>query len=83
MTNYSSKTVGYFEFLDMLRETGVTNMFGAAPYLSEEFNELSRSDARKVLGEWMNTFGDGTESAEERAMKADSANVCKTCNLPA
>lgn len=27
----------YFEYLDELRESGVTNMFGAAPYLVSEF----------------------------------------------
>ena len=26
-----------FEYLDALRESGVTNMFGATPYLMEEF----------------------------------------------
>lgn len=45
----------YFEYLDALRETGVTNMFGAAPYLESEF-EMSRKDARDILVEWMETF---------------------------
>lgn len=45
----------YFEYLDNLRESGVTNMFGACPYLEEEFG-LDRTEAMKVLAEWMNTF---------------------------
>jgi len=45
----------YFEYLDVLRETGVTNMFGAAPYLENAF-DLSRKEAREVLAEWMNSF---------------------------
>jgi hypothetical protein len=45
----------YFEYLNTLRETGVTNMFGAAPYLQQAFG-LSRHEARKVLAEWMNSF---------------------------
>ncbi len=43
------------EYLDELRESGVTNMFGAGIYLQEEFG-LDRREAREVLAEWMNTF---------------------------
>ena len=46
-----------FEFLDDLRESGETNMFGAGPYVQEAFG-LSRSDARKVVMEWMGTFSE-------------------------
>jgi hypothetical protein len=42
--------------LNDLRESGKTNMFGAAPYLSEAFG-LSKSEARKILVEWMQNFG--------------------------
>jgi len=45
----------YFRYLDALRESGVTNMFGAAPCLQNEF-ELSRNEARGILIEWMETF---------------------------
>lgn len=45
----------YFLFLDALRESGVTNMFGAGPYLADHF-DLSRSEANEVLGKWMTTF---------------------------
>ena len=44
-----------FEYLDTLRETGVTNMFGASPYLQNEFG-LSRSEAKKILSAWMESF---------------------------
>jgi len=47
----------YFEYLDDLRESGVTNMFGAAPYLQEAFG-LSRYEARVVLLKWMETFNE-------------------------
>lgn len=42
-------------YLDELRETGVTNMFGAAPYLREMF-DLNKAEARQTLGYWMKTF---------------------------
>jgi len=43
------------EFLDNLRESGVTNMFGAAPYLADSFC-LEIKEARKILKEWMENF---------------------------
>ena len=42
----------YFEYLDELREVGVTNMFGAASYLQEEFG-LDKSTAKDVLIKWI------------------------------
>lgn len=44
------------EFLDELRESGETNMFGALPYLMNEFPELTKKEARAILNEWMETF---------------------------
>ncbi len=46
----------YFQFLDSLRETGKINMFGAAPYLAEMY-DLSRSEARTIVKEWMESYG--------------------------
>lgn len=48
----------YYEFLDNLRESGVTNMYGARPYLIEEFPELSKEEASKILSTWMKTFSE-------------------------
>lgn len=42
----------FFSYLDILRETGVTNMFGAAPYLQEAF-DLTRTKSQEILKEWM------------------------------
>lgn len=47
----------YFQYLDDLRESAVTNMFGAAPYLVQEFG-LTKQEAREVLSEWMETFSE-------------------------
>jgi hypothetical protein len=44
-----------FEYLDELRESGVTNMWGAGPYVEDEF-ELGRREAGELVGEWMETF---------------------------
>lgn len=42
-------------FLEVLRDSGVTNMWGATPYLQEEFG-LSKSEAREILIEWIRSF---------------------------
>ncbi len=42
-------------FLNDLRETGVTNMYGASPYIQEIFG-VSRYDANRFLVKWMETF---------------------------
>ena len=44
-----------FEYLDGLRESGETNMYGAGAYLVREFG-LTKGDARKVLAAWMQDF---------------------------
>lgn len=58
----------YFEYLDVLRESGVTNMFGARPYIEEEFG-LSKAEAGKVLSAWMKTF----DKDKTAAVRADLA----------
>lgn len=45
----------YFAYLNALRESGVTNMFGAAPYLQQEFG-LTKYQARDILVKWMESF---------------------------
>lgn len=48
----------HLEYLDALRESGATNMFGAGAYLQREFHELAdRSKSSKALSYWMHTFG--------------------------
>lgn len=45
----------YFDYLVELRDSGETNMFGASPYLADEFG-LSIQEASEILGEWMRSF---------------------------
>lgn len=54
----------YFGFLDDLRESGVTNMFGASPYLIEEFG-VDKSTAQRILIEWMRTFDERHPEEED------------------
>ena len=47
----------HLTFLDELRESGATNMYGAAPWLEEAF-VLDREVAREVLLYWMQSFSE-------------------------
>ena len=44
-----------FTYLEGLRQSGVTNMFGAGPYLEREFG-LNRAEAKEVLLNWMKSY---------------------------
>ena len=55
-----------FQFLeelfgDVLRESGVTNMFGAPTYVQEEF-EITKKESIELWKEWIETF---TEKGEQ------------------
>ena len=49
-------TEEHLEYLDALRESGVTNMFGAGSYIEEEF-DLDYNSSKEILLYWMKTFG--------------------------
>ena len=44
-----------FIYLNELRESGETNMFGAGPYLQREFG-FDKYEAREWLSLWMKEF---------------------------
>lgn len=46
----------YYNMLEAIRKSGITNMFGAAPYLKEFCPELSREEAKEILLSWMNNY---------------------------
>ena len=43
------------DFLNDLRDSGAINMFGAVPYIVEEFG-VNKYEARDLLKNWMNSF---------------------------
>lgn len=45
----------YWIFLEELRKSGETNMYGATPYLMEAFG-LSKNEAIKILSDWMRNY---------------------------
>lgn len=52
-----------FQYLDVLRESGVTNMYGAGPYLAEEFTPDGRKASRIVQAS-METFSHEVSAAD-------------------
>jgi hypothetical protein len=44
-----------FEYLVDLRDSGVTNMWGAAPYIAEQF-DVSDKEATQFLMAWIESF---------------------------
>ena len=55
MTDARRQTI--FNYLDKLRESGKTNMFGAVPYIQVVFG-MTKQDSKDILTEWMNTFAE-------------------------
>ena len=51
-------------FLNDLRDSGATNMYAAAPYIVEEFPEISVKDARRYLSLWMKNFSESGDYNE-------------------
>lgn len=47
----------YFNYLNKLRESGVTNMFGATPYLVKRFG-IPNQLALEILTKWMENFNE-------------------------
>jgi len=52
-------------FLDALRDSGVTNMFGAGPYLQKEFG-IDQKSAREVLANWMQSFSENLQYKDRK-----------------
>lgn len=46
----------YKEYLNELRESGATNMFGAGAYLTMTFPELTKKQATEILSKWMQEY---------------------------
>lgn len=46
----------YYKVLEAIRESGITNMFGAAPYLKEFCPELSHNESKEILCNWIHNY---------------------------
>ena len=57
-----------YTYLDNLRESGETNMFGAGSYVESEFG-ISKSEAKEFLLGWMKAVEEDTWDMEAHAEK--------------
>ena len=72
-----------FQYLFDLQDSGITNMFGAGPYVEREFPHLDKKEVRDVVLEWMSNYeaiharmGISRESrANERSIKQACKNA--------
>lgn len=53
----------HFDYLEDLRQSGYTNMFGASPYLQGTF-ELDKTKAISILSKWMKLHSDESRIME-------------------
>ena len=53
----------YYDFLDELRESGVTNMLASPAYLRREFDLLDTKESYAICGGWMKEFGNDEAAA--------------------
>jgi hypothetical protein len=69
----------YSQFLLALRDSGVTNMFGAGPYLQREFG-LEKREARDILLKWMQSFSENLNEASYmyRGYEDKHFDICPT-----
>lgn len=62
----------YYDYLDKLRDSGTTNMFGAGQYLQNQFG-LDRQAAKRILQQWMAEYSDdrsGQSPSDGSGMKS-------------
>ena len=46
----------YYQVLEGIRQSGISNMFGAAPYLKEFCPELSHKLSQAILVNWIRNY---------------------------
>ena len=56
MSEYTNTEKEVFLYLFELQESGVTNMFGARPYLQRAFPLLDSSTSHDLLSRWMKDY---------------------------
>jgi len=64
-------TQEHLDYLDTLRESGVTNMYGSTSYIMEEF-DIPKNEASKILSYWMKTFSDRMKENNKKTKKEKS-----------
>jgi len=53
MPEYTQKELTVFKYLYEIQESGITNMFGAIPYIRRKFNGMDDEECKVMLSRWM------------------------------
>lgn len=69
MTTHLKYGGEFYEYLDTLRRSGITNMYGARPYIMRAFDmdeddRAAQTRAGEILADWMETFVARREAGE-------------------
>lgn len=67
----------YFDFLEDLRQSGDTNMFGSSPYLQAAYG-LSKQEATATVGKWMKLHAEPARCSEKPFTKTKTRVRVKT-----
>ena len=54
----------YYMYLNRLRESGITNMWGSPAYLKDEFY-LDKKDAKAIVSSWMKWVSNNPENRDK------------------
>jgi len=57
---YNKDWARYYLFLEELRQSGATNMYGAAPYLEQAYDDLPDT-AMSIVVSWMENYDELVE----------------------
>jgi len=52
---YNEDWIEYYQYLETLRQSGITNMYGAATYLEEAY-DLDRREGSPILLSWIQNY---------------------------
>jgi len=68
-------TTQHLKYLDALRDSGVTNMFGASSYIVDRFG-VDKREAKDILAFWMNSYPYNYDEIAESANVEEVDNEC-------
>jgi len=57
---YNEDWIEYYVYLESLRQSGATNMYGAAEYLDGVYDDLP-AGSRTILASWMSNYDELVE----------------------
>jgi hypothetical protein len=81
MPEYTQKDLTVFKYLFEIQESGITNMFGAIPYIRRKFNGMGDEECKVMLSKWMTEWEEiklalGQEPSPAHGSASPSGSSC-------